>query len=99
MEGYETFNTELRRDERANAGAIVGGCFVLIPFLWTMDYDPTHTYELKIKSNSPQGGKILPQNNNTHSKADQLRDLKDLLDKGIITQEEFNKEKKKILDQ
>lgn len=32
------------------------------------------------------------------SKADKLRELKQLLDEGILTQEEFEKEKKKILE-
>lgn len=32
------------------------------------------------------------------SKADKLRDLKALLDAGVLTQEEFDSEKKKILD-
>jgi len=35
----------------------------------------------------------------TKSKADRLRELKQLLDDKIITQEEFEKEKKKILDE
>lgn len=34
----------------------------------------------------------------TSSKAEQLTDLKKLLDDGILTQEEFDAEKKKILD-
>ncbi|MGA3013060.1 MAG: SHOCT domain-containing protein [Bacteroidales bacterium] len=38
------------------------------------------------------------QNNSTQSKADRLRELKKLLDDGILTQAEFDKEKKKILD-
>jgi membrane protease subunit (stomatin/prohibitin family) len=36
---------------------------------------------------------------NPNSKADQLRELKSLLDEGILTQEEFDEEKKKILTQ
>lgn len=45
-EGYEDFNTVLSRNEQVDAGAIVGGVFALIPFLWVMGYDPVHTYEL-----------------------------------------------------
>jgi len=40
----------------------------------------------------------IQQNNNTQSKADRLRELKKLLDEGILTQDEYEKEKKKILD-
>jgi len=35
----------------------------------------------------------------TKSKADRLRELKQLLDEGILTQEEYEKEKKKILEE
>ncbi|MDI9605905.1 MAG: PEGA domain-containing protein [Bacteroidota bacterium] len=47
MEGYETFNTLLSRNETVDVGAIIGGVFFLFPFLWTMQYNPTHMYELK----------------------------------------------------
>lgn len=46
MDGYEDFNTLLKRNEEANVGAIIGGIFLLFPFLWTMDYKASHTYEL-----------------------------------------------------
>jgi ABC-type oligopeptide transport system substrate-binding subunit len=46
-EGFETLHTFLSRDERVDVGAIVGGVFFLFPFLWTMKYNPTHTYELR----------------------------------------------------
>lgn len=46
-EGYEPMFTFLSRDERVDVGAIVGGVFFLFPFLWTMKYNPTHTYEMR----------------------------------------------------
>ena len=45
-EGYETTNANFSRDEEADIGAIVGGVFLLFPFLWTMKYKPVHTYEM-----------------------------------------------------
>jgi hypothetical protein len=48
-EGYENFITMLTKDEEVNVGAIIGGLFVWVPFLWVMDYKPTHTYELEEK--------------------------------------------------
>ncbi len=48
-EGYENFRTTLTKDEEVNVGAIIGGLFVWVPFLWVMDYKPTHTYELEEK--------------------------------------------------
>lgn len=46
-EGYEPFQTFLSRNESADVGAIIGGIFFLVPFLWTMKYNPVHTYELR----------------------------------------------------
>lgn len=46
-EGYEPLSTYLSRDESVDVGAIIGGLFFLFPFLWTMKYNPVHTYELK----------------------------------------------------
>ncbi len=45
-EGYEDFNGVLKRDEEVNVGAIIGGIFLLFPFLWVMDYKPTHNFDL-----------------------------------------------------
>lgn len=42
---------------------------------------------------------INKETTNSESKADKLRELKKLLDEGVITQEEFEKEKKKILNE
>lgn len=47
LEGYESLNTVLSRNEAADVGAIIGGVFFLFPFLWTMKYNPVHTYELR----------------------------------------------------
>ena len=46
LEGYETLNTTFSRNEQVDIGAIIGGCFLLVPFLWTMKYNPNHNYEL-----------------------------------------------------
>ena len=97
-EGYESLNTSFSRNEEADIGAIIGGVFVWVPFLWTMKYKPMHTYELTPSYGSQQTkiGPTLKQNQ-TQSKADRLRELKQLLDEKVITQEEYEKEKKKIL--
>ena len=46
MEGYQELNTTISRNEQLAVGALIGGIFLLIPFLWIMKYDPSHTYEL-----------------------------------------------------
>jgi len=99
-DGYDPLNTSFSRDEEVDVGAIIGGIFVLVPFLWTMKYKPTHIYELTPSSGNEQKViKTTPQQNQTKSKADRLRELKQLLDEKIITQEDYEKEKKKILEE
>lgn len=96
--GYETLNTSFSRSEKADVGAIIAGCFVLVPFLWTMKYNPEHNYELPPLS----GTKVEEAKKNSgsaiKSKSEELRSLKQLLDDKVITTEEYEKEKKKILD-
>ena len=99
-EGYDPLNTSFSRDEEVDDGAIIGGIFVLVPFLWIMKYKPTHTYELTPSSGNEQPEiKTQPQQNQAKSKADRLPELKQLLDEKVITQEEYEKEKKKILEE
>lgn len=44
--GYENLDVILTRSEQADTGAIVGGVLSLVPFLWTMKYNPVHDYEM-----------------------------------------------------
>ena len=100
-EGYETFHTNLCRNEEADVGAIIGGIFLLVPFLWTMKYKPMHSYEL-IPSSGPKPTAPAPdveEQGRMHSKADRLRELKELLDEGILTKDEFDRQKEKILNE
>jgi hypothetical protein len=99
-DGYEPFNTSFSRNEEVDVGAIIGGIFVLVPFLWTMKYKPFHSYELVPATVNQQtiNKTLQPQNQAiTKSKADKLRELKQLLDDKILTLEEYEKEKAKIL--
>ncbi len=96
-EGFDPLVAVLNKDEKADVGAIIGGIFFLFPFLWTMEYDPMHTYELKL------GGTSTPTQTNeiqlSSTKADKLRELKKLLDEGLITETDYEKQKQKILDE
>ena len=101
-EGYETLNTSFARNEEADVGAIIGGIFILVPFLWTMRYKPSHMYELTPLSENPESPAFTDKESDysrVKSKADALREIKQLLDEEIITPEEYEAEKKKILDQ
>lgn len=104
-EGYQSFYNSFSRTEQANVGAIVGGLFLLFPFLWTMDYKPTHNYELTperdtemIDSQAPEMTGESKTKLKSKSKTDQLRDLKQLMDENIITEKESETAKKKILE-
>ncbi|MCI2082412.1 MAG: PEGA domain-containing protein [Bacteroidales bacterium] len=45
-EGYSPFLTTLSKTEEANVEAIVGGIFLIVPYLWTMGYKANHFYEM-----------------------------------------------------
>lgn len=47
LPGYQTTNAQFSRNGDANIGAIIGGIFVLFPFLWTLDYRNSYTFELQ----------------------------------------------------
>jgi hypothetical protein len=95
-EGYEPLNTVITKDEEVNVGAIVGGVFFLIPFLWTMQYKPVRTYELQPVKTDGTSPATNPQSTTV---AEKLRELKKLLDEGVITHDEFEKAKAKVLGQ
>lgn len=96
-DGYKPLMTTVTRDEQVDVGAVVGGVFFWFPFLWTMEYKPLHSYELKSTDGDAavESAKIQDAHKST---ADKLREMKQLLDEGIITQGEFDKSKAKILD-
>ena len=98
-EGFTPLVTTITKDEEVNVGAIIGGLFVVVPFLWTMQYQPVHNYILKPTTiENEVKPEIQKIQTNTKSKADRLRELKQLLDEKIITLDEFEKEKAKVLD-
>jgi hypothetical protein len=45
--GYEPTNGSISRNEDFDAGACLGGVFLLFPFLWVMGYKPMHVFELR----------------------------------------------------
>ena len=46
-EGYQDFLSSFSRDDNVNVGALIGGLFLFVPFLWVMNYKPTYSYELE----------------------------------------------------
>jgi len=108
-EGYEPLYSSFIKAEQVNVGAVIGGLIVWPFFLWMMDYNPEHNYELiplKNQSNvdSTQLGntQITDQRTTVQTvspKVQRLRELKQLLDENLISKEDFEKQKQKILDE
>ena len=44
--GYKTYNTTFSKNEEIAVGPLIGGIFVLIPYLWIMKYKKARVYEL-----------------------------------------------------
>jgi hypothetical protein len=95
-DGYKPFVTTMTRDEEVDVAAIIGGLFFAVPFLWTMKYQPFHTFEL---TPATEQSSVNAQSikSTEESVVDKLRTLKQLLDENILTQEEFDKEKANLL--
>lgn len=67
--------------------------FFVVPFLWTMEYKPFHTYELKKETiNESQ------INQNDSDLVNKIQSLKKLNEDGTITNEEFEKAKSRLLN-
>ena len=64
-------------------------------FLYTINYNAIPKKDVDISTIKAEKDKTPA---NQQSKADKLRELKQLLDDGILTQEEYEKEKTKILN-
>jgi hypothetical protein len=45
--GYQPLNTYIVRNEQLDALALIGGLFLLVPFLWVLEYNPSHFYQLQ----------------------------------------------------
>lgn len=99
-EGYETLNTRFSRTEQPDVGAIIGGLFVWVPFLWVMKYDPVHSYKLTPTLEPVQyDNKKAPATENINSKESRLQQLKELYEKELITKDEYDAQRKKILEE
>ncbi|MEZ0452407.1 PEGA domain-containing protein [Sphingobacterium thalpophilum] len=92
-EGYEPFMTNISRNEKADVGAIIAGCFVLVPFLWTMKYKEQHNYEL-----IPLGAGVKKDVSGDTSVASKLQELKKMYDDNLITKEEYEQQREKVLN-
>ncbi len=44
-EGYKDFSGHIKRDE-LSVLALIGGIFLVVPFLWIFEYQPEYTFEM-----------------------------------------------------
>lgn len=51
--GYQPVNAIITRSEDFSVGACIGGVLVLVPFLWIMGYNPSHTYLMEPATGAP----------------------------------------------
>lgn len=80
-------------------GIDVGTSSGKIKFKLVKNQDEIHSVISKLLMERQQAEKInSTQNNEKSSNADELKKYKDLLDSGIITQEEFEQKKKQLLE-
>jgi hypothetical protein len=97
-EGYKPLYTSFRRDEEFNPGTFVGGFFIWPIWLWTLDYKPSRTYNLIPLVNSTSGDTVT-EIEYSGTKLEKLRELKKMLDEKLITEDEYQKQKAKILEE
>ena len=45
-EGYEDYNTTIRKTKKLNVGALLSGMLLIYPWFWLLGYDRTHAYDL-----------------------------------------------------
>jgi hypothetical protein len=99
-EGFTPLSTYINKNEEADFGAIVGGLFFMVPYIWILKYKPVHSYTLQPFNSENSVITDAPQNSvSLTTKATKLRELKNLLDEKVITQDEFEKEKVKVLEE
>ncbi|MEI7802437.1 MAG: SHOCT domain-containing protein [Bacteroidota bacterium] len=101
-DGYQDLNITLHRTEQIDIAPAVVGFFVLWPlWLWIMKYDDTHSYQLQATepvNSLPNNSSTNNSTNNNSNSTNELIKLKNLLDQGTITSDDFTSLKVKILN-
>ncbi|TQI70010.1 PEGA domain-containing protein [Gramella sp. Hel_I_59] len=46
-QGFQTYNTTFSKNEEIAVGPLIGGLFVLVPYLWIMKYKKARVYDLR----------------------------------------------------
>ena len=99
-EGYEPLYTSFTRTEQVNPGAIVGGLFLVFPYLWTMEYKPSRTFELMPLRPVTESPSIeVPGHVKRMPASERLKELKQMFEDKLITESEYETRRKAILEE
>jgi hypothetical protein len=80
-EGYEDYNTTIRKNKRLNIGALISGLFFIYPLFWIMGYDEAHSYDLeKVEVSTQPVAVIEPAKTETQARVAPVKDLPDYID-------------------
>jgi hypothetical protein len=60
--GYAPLDAMISRSEEVDVLPLIGGIFLLVPFLWVMKYQPTHFYQLQPPNQAGPPPYAPPQN-------------------------------------
>ena len=51
-EGYEDYKAYIEKSDHINMGALVGGIFLVVPYIWIMGYEPYYEFYLTEEKDS-----------------------------------------------
>lgn len=51
-EGYEHYKAYIEKSDHINMGALVGGIFLVVPYIWIMGYEPYYEFYLTEEKHS-----------------------------------------------
>ncbi len=97
-EGYEPAQGIISKNGDLNVGALIGGIFFWFPFIWIFGYRDSYQFELQpVGGGEMVVGTVVEEEEPVADRNEALRELKDMYDDGVLTKEEYEREKKKIL--
>ncbi len=104
-EGYRTIYTYIQKDGSINLTSLVAGFFFMPAWIWALGYPPQYNFilqpgdsvEVQAPTNLPY---TIPDSLSFgNKKAKALKELEDLHNQGLLTDEEYESKKKQILEE
>ena len=105
-QGYRTIYTYIQKDGSINLTSLVGGFFFMPAWIWALGYPPQYSFTLQpgdsaqIQIPSANLPYTIPDSTVFgNQKAKTLKELEDLHNQGLLTDEEYEAKKKQILEE